>query len=74
MCMYTGWTTHECFYYYMWITSPWHTAAAAAAIKAKLAAKYKITNLDAAKQFLGIQITNDDDGSKRRSYTDEYQC
>ena len=41
---------------------PRAVAVAAAAIKAKLAAKYKITNLGTAKQFLGIQITNDDDG------------
>ena len=40
---------------------PRTVAAAAAAIKAKLAAKHKITNLGTAKQFLSIQITNDDD-------------
>ena len=42
---------------------PRTVAAAAAAIKAKLAAKYKITNLGAAQQFLGIQIFHgSDDG------------
>ena len=41
---------------------PRTVAAAVAAIKAKLAAKYKIANLGTAKQFLGIQITNNDDG------------
>ena len=35
---------------------------AAAEVKTKLAAKYKIANLGVAKQFFGIQITNDDDG------------
>ena len=34
----------------------------AAEVKAKLAAKYKITNLSVAIQFFGIQITSDDDG------------
>ena len=37
-------------------------SAAAVEIRPKLAAKYKIANLGTAKQFLGIQITNDDDG------------
>ena len=41
---------------------PRTVVAVAADIKAKLATKYKITNLGAAKQFLSIQITNDDDG------------
>ena len=43
-------------------------AVAAAAIKAKLAAKYKITNLGAAQQFLGIQIFHgSDDGHSKQT-------
>ena len=39
---------------------PQTVAVVAAAIKAKLAARYKMSNLGTAKQFLSIQITNDD--------------
>ena len=47
----------------IFLAYPRTEAAAAAAIKAKLAAKYKITNLGAAQQFLGIQIFHgSDDG------------
>ena len=41
---------------------PRTVVAAATAIKAKLGAKYRITNLGAAQQFLGIQISHGSDG------------